>query len=312
MRCSLDNATAASNRFLISHQAWMYRLLLASLLIIMAPLCHAQSSPRPVVVPVWPGVPPGEICTKPESDLPARSDGVHRTTNVGTPTISVYPAPKTGSPTPAMLICPGGGYGYLSINKEGTEIAAWLNSLGITGIVLKYRVPDNRAGALQDAQRAMALIRARAGEWDIDPERLGVIGFSAGGHLAAVTATKGAEKSYTAIDEIDRLSSAANFVALIYPAFLTDKAGALVEQFSNLSSYPPAFIVVTQDDKLSAPGSLTFYQALNSVGAQADLHIFSEGGHGWGLRNSKSFPVQRWPDLCAAWLMSIPSPSPFR
>ncbi len=266
---------------------------------------------RTPVVPVWPGKPPGEVCTESESDLPARSDDVQRTTNVSAPTISVYPAPKADRPSPAVLICPGGGYSYLAFNKEGTEIAAWLNSLGVTGIVLKYRVPKNKAGALQDAQRALALIRSRAAEWDIDPERLGVMGFSAGGNLAAVTAAKGNDKSYPSIDEVDRQSSAANFAALIYPAYLADKTGALAEPFSQLASYPPTFIAVTQDDKLCAPGCLTFYRALSQAGVRADLHIFSEGGHAWALRH-KSLPVKAWPDLCAAWLNNLPSPAPSR
>lgn len=270
-------------------------------------MCTAQSTTAPVIVPVWPSKPPGDTCTEPESDLPARKDNVRRTTNVSTPTISLYLAPKTGRPAPAVLICPGGGYGYLSINKEGEEIASWLNSLGVTGIVLKYRVPDNRSGALQDAQRAMALIRSRAAEWNIDPERLGVMGFSAGGHLAAVTAAKATKKTYAEIDAIDQQSSAANFAMLIYPAYLTDKAGVLSEQFSDLSSFPPTFIAGTQDDRLFTPGCLTFYQALNKAGRPADLHIFSAGGHGWGLRIESS-PVKAWPDLCATWLTSLPSP----
>lgn len=285
--------------------------VLPALLVIMAPACRAQSTPSPVTVPVWPGQPPGEICTSPESDLPARNDNVQRTTNVSTPTLSVFPAAKTDRPRPAVLICPGGGYSYLAINKEGTEIATWLNSLGVTGIVLKYRVPKNKAGALQDAQRAMALIRSRAAEWNIDPDRLGIMGFSAGGHLAAATAAKGGEKSYPAIDAVDVQSSAPDFAALIYPAYLTDKAGALADPFSHLATYPPTFIAVTQDDKLCAPGCLTFYQELNKVGVRADLHIFSEGGHAWALRH-QSLPVKAWPDLCAAWLASLPSPSPSR
>ncbi len=286
----------------------MYRLLLIALLMSIAPVGLAQSTPAPLIVPVWPGKPPGEISTEPESDLPARNDDVQRTTNVNAPTVTVYPAAKTTRPIPAVLICPGGGYSYLAINKEGTEIAAWLNSLGVTGVVLKYRVPNNKAGALQDAQRAMALIRSHAAEWNIDPERLGIMGFSAGGNLAAATAAQGAEKTYAAIDEVDRQSSAADFAALIYPAYLTDKTGALAGQFSNISTYPPTFIAVTQDDKLCAPGCLRFFEALNQAGVRTDLHIFSEGGHAWALRQ-KSLPVKAWPDLCAAWLSNLPSPA---
>jgi len=289
----------------------MYRLLYAVLQVALVPVCLAESSPGPWTLPVWPGRPPGEICSDPESDLPTRSDNVQRTTNVSSPAIYVYPAPKTTRPSSAVLICPGGGYDYLAFNKEGTEIAAWLNSFGVTGIVLKYRVPKNKAGALQDAQRALALIRSRAREWNINPDRLGVMGFSAGGNLAAVTAAMGNKKSYPAIDDVDRQSSAANFAALIYPAYLSDKSGTLAAPFSDVAHYPPTFFAVTQDDKLCAPGCLALYKALSQAGVQADIHIFSEGGHAWALRH-KTLPVKAWPDLCATWLDNLQTFSPSR
>lgn len=258
----------------------------------------------PMVVPVWLEQPPGAVCTEAESDFPARNDNVQRTTNVSRPTVTIFPAQGTMRPVAAVLICPGGAYNYVVMNKEGSEIAAWLNSLGITGIVLKYRVPKNKAGALQDAQRALALIRSRASEWGIDPHRLGVMGFSAGGHLAASVAASAGEKSYPVVDEVDCQSSKADFAVLIYPAFLTDKNGVLAEQFSSLASFPPTFIAVTQDDKQCMPGCFALYDALSRAGVQADLHSFAQGGHAWGLRQ-KTLPVKVWPDLCAAWLATL-------
>lgn len=284
----------------------LFRLLLAGIALqttyaIAGPDLAAGS----IVVPVWPEQPPGVVGTEAETDLPAHGNGdnVQRTTNVSRPTVTVFPARGT-TRSAAILICPGGAYNYVVMNKEGSEIAAWLNSIGITGIVLKYRVPKNKAGALQDAQRALALIRSRASEWGIDPHRLGVMGFSAGGHLAASVAASAGEKSYPAIDEVDRESSKADFAVLIYPAFLTDKNGVLVEPFSAPTSFPPTFIAVTQDDKQCRPGCLALYDALSRAGVPADLHTFAQGGHAWGLRQ-KTLPVKVWPELCADWLAAL-------
>ncbi len=133
---------------------------------------------------------PGRGAKEPEGDMPSKGDNVRRITNVSRPTLTVFPAPKKDAPAPAMTVCPGGGYSDVVSDKEGTEIAAWLNSAGISALVLKYRVPHNRGGALQDIQRALSLARAHAAEWNIDPKRLGVIGFSAGGNLAAKASTR--------------------------------------------------------------------------------------------------------------------------
>jgi acetyl esterase/lipase len=145
-----------------------------------------DSTKAGVVVDVWPeGKMPGRGAKESEGERPPKGDNVRRITNVSRPTLTVFPAPKTGVPAPAVVVCPGGGYSYVVYDKEGTEVAAWLNSRGFTALVLKYRVPNNREGALQDVQRALSLARARADRWNIDPKRLGVMGFSAGGNLAA-------------------------------------------------------------------------------------------------------------------------------
>ncbi len=161
-----------------------------------------------------------------------RNDGFHRITNVSRPTLTLFPAPRKAgaAAAPAMIVCRGGGYGYTVIDKEGTEIAAWLNSAGFSALVLKYRTPNNRAGALQDAQRALSLARERAAEWNLDPQRLGIIGFSAGGHLAARTSTSFGERSYPDIDAIDENSCRPDFAVLVSPAYLDDKAGGVFLQ----------------------------------------------------------------------------------
>lgn len=286
-----------------------FSIYLAALLLPMKILVAGQAPVSlPITVPVWPGVPPGGISAEPESDLPAKGDGVIRTTNVSVPTLTIYRASASVSkPAPAVLICPGGGYNYLAINKEGSEIAEWLNTLGITGIVLKYRVPQNKAGALQDAQRALALIRSRAAEWEIDPGKLGIMGFSAGGHLAAVTAARAGQKAYPPRDEVDQQSAAVDFAILVYPAYLSDKTGILTADFQQLEKFPPTFFAITQDDRKFVPGVLALYGALSEANVPAELHVFAEGGHAWGLRH-KELPVKEWPKLCAAWLARLPRP----
>ena len=217
---------------------------------------------------------------------------------VGSPSITVYPAAK---PAPAIMVCPGGAYNVLAINLEGTEVAEWLNSIGFTAVVLKYSVPKNRDGALQDAQRAMGLIRLHSKEWNVDPDRLGVMGFSAGGHLSARLSNTCEARSYPAVDEADRLSCRPNFTMLIYPAYLGNETYKLAEEIVVNSNTPPAFIVQTQDDNPHINSSVTYYLALKKQKVPAELHLFSSGGHGYGLRPSDK-PVSGWPQLGAAWL----------
>jgi acetyl esterase/lipase len=181
----------------------------ASLLLVLFPFVTVTlgqtTKPAPsVTVDVWPaGKMPGKAATQPEGERPQRGDGVQRITDVSRPTLTVFPAPARGGPAAAMIVCPGGGYSYVVQDKEGTEIAAWLNSKGIGAMVLKYRVPNNREGALQDVQRALSLVRVHAGEWNIDPKRLGVIGFSAGGNLSAKASNLFERRAYPAIEAVD-------------------------------------------------------------------------------------------------------------
>jgi acetyl esterase/lipase len=198
-----------------------------------------------------------------------------------------------------MIVCPGGGYSYVVIDKEGTEIAAWLNSKGITALVLKYRVPNNRGGALQDVQRALSLTRARAGEWKIDPKRLGVIGFSAGGHLAARASTGFGARSYPPVDEADQQSCRPDFAVLVYPAYLADKQGAVSGDLDLTADIPPNLIVHSEDDASFIPGSKAYHKALEDAKKPHEFLFYPTGGHGYGLRSSLEAGV--WPDAAAAW-----------
>lgn len=217
---------------------------------------------------------------------------------VGSPSITVYPAAK---PAPAVMVCPGGAYNVLAINLEGVEVAQWLNSIGFTAVVLKYTVPKNRDGALQDAQRAMGLIRLHSKEWNVDPARLGVMGFSAGGHLSARLSNTFETRSYPPVDEADRLSCRPDFTMLIYPAYLGDETYTLSKEIVVTTNTPPAFIVQTQDDNPHINSSITYYLALKKQRVPSELHLFPSGGHGYGLRLSEK-PVSRWPKLGEAWL----------
>ncbi|MFC1766419.1 GDSL-type esterase/lipase family protein [Planctomycetota bacterium] len=258
--------------------------------------------PAPKVIPLWPDTIPGETCTAAESVT--NKGNVQRLTNVSVPTLSLFPQSNSKKPKPAVLVLPGGGYNILAFDKEGIEIAAWLNRIGYTAAVLKYRVPKNRDGALQDAQRAMGLLRQYAGEWGIDPQRTGVLGFSAGGHLAARLSTLYAERRYVSVDDADQHSCRPDFTVLVYPAYLGAEDGSLIADIPVTAQTPPAFIVQTQDDFSYVSSSTAYYGALSKVRVPAELHIFPTGGHGYGLRPSP-YPVAQWPDQCVVWLSRL-------
>jgi len=260
-----------------------------------------------VVVPLWPGTPPYAAADTfgAETTLPARGDNVIRLTNVSHPTLTIYPAKTTGSPAPAVLICPGGGYHILAMNLEGTELAAWFNSLGITAAILKYRVPQNRKGAFADGQRAVGLLRARAQEWHIDPGHIGVMGFSAGGHLSARLSTHFHQRTYPPVDQYDRTSSRPDFAMLIYPAYLVDEQHRVQPAVLVDNGTPPTFLVQAQDDPIGVRNTLYYYASLTRHGIPAEMHLFATGGHGYGMRSPASRPISHWPDLCETWLRSV-------
>lgn len=268
---------------------------------------------KPSVLNVWPGKAPGEMKPlDPEKVLESKpgEKQVKRITNVSVPTLTVFRPAKEKDTGAAVIICPGGGYNILAWDLEGEEVAAWLNSIGVTGIVLKYRVPrrsdqprDQPAPlALQDAQRAVSLVRSKASEWQIDPKRIGILGFSAGGNLSARTCIHFEKRSYEPVDEVDKVSARPDFAILIYPAYLTNKEGtALVPEIQVTDRTPPMFFAHAGDDPVIAENSVQLYLALKRAKVPAELHLYAKGGHGFGLRPSAQ-PCSTWPARCEAWL----------
>ena len=247
--------------------------------------------------------------TKPTEGLIA-GKRVIRLGNVSKPTITIHRPPSEKDTGAAVLVCPGGAYSILALDLEGTEICDWLNSMGVTGVLLKYRVPkragqEKHTAALQDAQRALGLLRYRAKEWDLDPKRLGVLGFSAGGHLSAALCAAGAKRTYESIDDADKVSCRPDFLVLIYPAYLTmkedgDKIGPDVQVTTNS---PPTFIAMAEDDPVRVENALFYTLALKQAKVPVELHVYPEGGHGYGLRRTKA-SVTTWPDRAADWMRS--------
>jgi acetyl esterase/lipase len=264
-----------------------------------------------VVWPLWPGEPPDEKQkVGPERYLeskPGQAE-IKRLTDVGTPTLTIYQPPAEKRTGCAVLVAPGGGYSILAIEHEGTQVCAWLNSLGVTAALLKYRVPKRpgqmpeNLAMIQDAQRAMSLLRSRAAELRIDPQRIGMIGFSAGGNLTAWTCLAH-KRYYEPRDEHDRVSSRPDFALLIYPAWLVDQQGQLKPEFQPDKSSPPMFFVHSSDDPISSESSVALYLALKKHKVPAELHVYASGGHGYGMRKVPH-PCATWPQRAAEWMQS--------
>ena len=290
----------------------MRPLALGILLLIALPLTGVE----PLIVPVWPGKPPGEVEGTGEEIVagPKQANAAPEKwiRNVSLPTLTVYrPAPDkdTGA---SVIIAPGGGYYLLAWDKEGTEVAERFNRMGVTGIVLKYRVPRRKGTAndaappqaLMDAQRAVSKVRSMAKEWKLDPDRIGMLGFSAGGHLAAWTATNSDKRSYEAIDAVDAVSCRPDWCVLVYPAYLLKpKTEELADDIRVSKTTPPCFFVHASDDFVRSENSAIAYLALRRAGVPAELHIYGKGGHGFGLRPSEN-EINEWPNRCEAWLRS--------
>lgn len=243
---------------------------------------------------------PGAAAKSLEAEV-QRGDGFHRVTNISRPTLTIFRvAQEDAKPAPAVIVCPGGGYSYVVVDKEGYAIAAWLNENGFTALVLKYRVPNNRDGALQDVQRAISLARARSGEWGIDPARVGVMGFSAGGNLAAKASTRFNVRSYPEIDESDKKDCRPDFAMLVYPAYLDDKNGRLAPDLNLKAKIPPTFIVHTEDDKTHVVGSRIYHAKLSEAGIAHEFKLYPTGGHGYGLQSEGD--AKAWPGDAIEWL----------
>jgi acetyl esterase/lipase len=272
------------------------------------PLAPAADPAPAATLDLWPGKAPGETKDLPPEALQPAKPGqlqIARLGNVSKPQISIYRPEKPNGA--CVVVAPGGGYSILAIEHEGTEVAAWLNSIGVTAVVLKYRVPrradqtPRNLAMLQDAQRAVGLVRGKAGEWGIYPNRLGMLGFSAGGDLTASLSTNYAKRLYDPVDATDKLSCRPDFAVLVYPGGMTDKAGVLRPELAVTKQTPPTFFAHCSDDPVSSENSIAYYRELKKAGVPAELHLYATGGHGFGLRPGKG-PASDWPKRCAEWM----------
>ena len=255
------------------------------------------------IMPLWEQDPPnyqetGEVTIWDTSDIV-------RVRLVQKPDIAIFLPSKKNATGEAVVICPGGGYHILAMDLEGTEIAEWLNSIDITAVVLKYSVPNNEWGAFNDGQRAMALIRHNAKDWKIDPQRVGIIGFSAGANLAARVSTNYEKKRYDHVDQADRENCRPDFAMLVYPWLKVKKEeDKLPEEFVVTSNTPRTILIHTQDDGIIAQNPILYFLALKKAKVPSELHIFPSGGHGYGLRPSEH-AVSGWPKLCEVWMQKM-------
>lgn len=294
----------------------MTRTRLAAGLVCWAGLVSlAPAADPPTVLELWPGKAPGEKGDigdeKVEGPKPGEKTPIKRLTNVSKPTISVYRPAKDKDTGTAIVIAPGGGYNVLAWEHEGEQVADWLRDFGVTAVLLKYRVPrrpdapkgEPPVGALQDAQRAVGLVRSHAKEWGVNPAKVGFLGFSAGGHLTAWVSTNADKRAYDAVDDADKLSSRPDFAVVVYPGGLLDKSDKekLAPEIRVSKDTPPSFLVVAVDDKGSFDSTLKYTLALKAAGVGTELHVYSSGGHGFGMRKADK-PFAGWPKRCEDWL----------
>jgi acetyl esterase/lipase len=285
-----------------------------------------QPSPGHTQVPIWPAAAPdsqpaaGPETTTTSVELIAGKPVV-AVSNVSQPTMTVY-SPKGKDTGVAVVVFPGGGYQILAIDLEGTEVCDWLTSKGIACVVLKYRVPHSGPQwdahcrcqvnpkapmALEDAQRTVGLVRLHAAEWHIDPHKIGVLGFSAGGHLSTAISTHFDKRVYPAVDAADKQSCRPDFAVVLYPGHLwiSDRKFELNPDVPVTRQTPPTFLLQAENDDVdNVNNSLVYYIALKNAGVPAEMHLYAEGKHGFGLRPTK-FPITRWPQLVETWLQTI-------
>jgi len=288
-----------------------------------------QPSPEHTQVLIWPGVVPdaGRLDGPEVAGTVVDGAGNNRLVagrpwvyvdRVSQPTMTVY-SPKGSNTGAAIVVFPGGGYNILAIDLEGTEVCDWLTSKGITCVLLKYRVPCVKVGpyqdcltALEDAQRTVGLVRLQAAQWKIDPRKIGVLGFSAGGHLVAATSTHFEKRLYPAVDAADNESCRPDFAVALYPGHLAvrEKDFALNPDIQVTSRTPPTFLLQAEDDPVDpVENSLVYYWALRKAGVPAEMHLYVKGGHAFALRPTES-PITRWPQLVETWLQTIGMISP--
>ena len=269
----------------------------------------AQDKP----IQLFPKGAPGEQTKLIEKALPEGGKvggaSVLRLSGVSDPTITIYPASDEVATGAAMVVCPGGGYEILAYDLEVDEICQWLNEIGVTAVLLKYRVPrrtglEKHTAPLQDVQRAISLVRSKAEELNLDPQRIGVMGFSAGAHLAAMASTSYDKRTYPEVDAADKVSCKPDFCLLVYPAYLDGPNFTIAPELKVTAQTPPTMLVQTEDDKSYINSSLFYYYALKEAGVPATMHLYSKGGHGYGLRDTGN-AVNEWPYRAEEWFMEL-------
>jgi acetyl esterase/lipase len=293
------------------------RVLLPSLVFALALVAPAFSQ---TTMPLWPSTPPGapnvaagqqEHDTTKSTDNMIAGKRVARIGFVSKPTLAFYPAPSGKNTGATIVVFPGGAYQIIAYDLEGTEVCDWLNGIGVNCALVKYRVPN--AGPfpkytqdLADAQRAVRVVRQHASQWQLDANRVGVLGFSAGGHLVAVLGAHAADPIYPATDDADKLSARPDFTLLIYPGYLQSDDDPLTvsPEVKPIGLTPPSFLIQTEDDPAKVENAWLYYEALKQAKVPAEMHLFANGGHGYGLRPTK-LPVTHWPDLAATWLRTL-------
>ena len=279
----------------------------------LAPVLQAQK----VTLPLWPEGNPEPYRGDAETDITKPTDRLvagkplQHMTNVGKPTLAFYPAPATKNTGATVVVFPGGGYRILAYDLEGTEVCSWLNDAGINCALVKYRVPIEKkypddTADLEDAQRAVRMTRAHATEWKLDPKRVGVLGFSAGGHLIIVLGNHPEFKRANESADEAAVSARPDFIVAIYPAYLTQEPGftQLARGIDPSVETPPTFLLQTADDPVHVENVLVYAQALKQLKVPFELHVYNEAGHGYGLRPTE-LPVTHWPFLVETWLKTI-------
>jgi acetyl esterase/lipase len=285
-------------------------IMLKRLLIPLA-FAAAAFAQKPVPMNLWPNGAPGATANpKPEADTTTAKDNLIagkpliRLGNVSNPTLTVY-SPSAKNTGAAVVVFPGGGYSILALDLEGTEVCDWLTSAGVSCILVKYRVPNSgpypkSAAALQDAQRALGMVRSHAADWHIDSNRIGVLGFSAGAHLSAALSTHFDKRLYDTVDTADSVSCRPDFAVIVYPGYLDSPNYAVTPT----AQTPPSFIVQAEDDPVHVENATAYFLALKQAKVPAELHIYAKGGHGYGLRRTE-LPVTTWPQSVETWLHTI-------
>jgi acetyl esterase/lipase len=293
-------------------------LTLISVVIAFATTSPAFGAVISEPIPLWPkGAPNEKGDVGEEHDTTKPGDGlvsgqrVIRLGNVSKPEITLHRPSKEKDTGTAVVVCPGGGYSILAMDLEGTEICEWFNSIGVTGVLLKYRVPtrpgdDKHVLPLQDAQRALSLVRFHAKDWNLDPKRIGVLGFSAGAHLTASLSTTFDRRAYEPVDDADRVSCRPDFSMPIYPAYLAlkDQDNKIAPDLNVTTNTPPTFLIQAEDDGVRVENSLVYYLALKNAKVPVEMHLYPNGGHGYGLRPSDKL-ISSWPKRAEEWLRGL-------